>query len=181
VLNCGFHAVKGEKARFQGKRRTQLYNKKNQDWQEVFTGKVEGQIISGNFIHTGISGQLTWRGNRAQVLTYGLVQKSSQDRQEWQERTRRQLYHLMMANNPQPIGGRTHSPGTRVRPLTDIIMNRDDNPSAHPQNYELTELFLTIYCQMYTMNPLQCYVSPMRGLPSQLLPFRQAEEDVLLQ
>jgi hypothetical protein len=120
---------------------TRTDRRPSQDWEEVFTGTVEGQIISGNFTHTGISGQLTWRGNRAQVLTYGLVQKSSQDRQAWQERTRRQLYHLMMADNPQPIGGGTHSPGTRVRPLTDIIMNRDDNPSAHPQSYELTELF----------------------------------------
>jgi hypothetical protein len=122
---------------------TRTDTRPNQDWEQVFTGRVEDQTISGTFTHTGISGQLSWRGIRAQVLTYGLVQKSSQDRQAWQERTRHQLYHLMMSDNPQPIGGGINAPRTRVRPQTDIIMNRDDNTIAHPQEYELTELFFS--------------------------------------
>jgi dienelactone hydrolase len=122
---------------------TRTDRRPNQNWEQRFRGRIEdndGQTISGTFTHTGISHQLNWRGTRAEVLTYGLARKSRRDRQVWQERTRRQLYHLMRADNPRAISPNIRH-GSTLRPRTGTLINRDDNPAANPQEYKLTELF----------------------------------------
>jgi dienelactone hydrolase len=156
-INCGFsnsnnNSICGEELEYDlnvrqwnGNRLdfTRIDRRPNQNWEQRFRGRIEGndgQTISGTFTHTGMSRQLNWRGTRAEVLTYGLVQKSRRDRQVWQERTRRQLYHLMMADNPHAISTSMRL-GSTVRPRTGTLINRDDNPAANPQEYKLTELF----------------------------------------
>jgi hypothetical protein len=108
-------------------------------WTQVYTGQVNGRTISGTFTHSTLPGQFRWNGFRAQVLTYGLVGRSTKGREIWQERTRRQLYHLMMADNPVANTKVNSGP---VEPPTDIIVTiRDDNPSAHHQNYNITDIW----------------------------------------
>lgn len=107
-----------------------------------FYGTVDGNTISGKFAVVGGAG-CPWRGTRAEVLTYGISPKSPEDRAEWQERTRRTLYRLMMAGNPAPLTTQVEVV-RELLPLTgDPWKFRDDNPSAYPQNYTLTELRLT--------------------------------------
>lgn len=110
-------------------------------WRQDFRGGVSGQSLSGTFSHTGMSQRLRWRGVRAQILTYGLVKKPAAVRHEWQQRTRHQLYHLMMAGNPMPIRAPVIIRGSETAPINEpSYQGRDDNTSAYSQNYRLTEL-----------------------------------------
>jgi hypothetical protein len=77
------------------------------------------------------------------VLTHGLAQKTPEDRQAWQERTRRQLQLFYIAGKPAPLS--THSVlGEPRHPLesSGLIEHRDDNPDAHPQRYTWQELYI---------------------------------------
>ncbi len=114
------------------------------DWQQTYTGKVAGRGLSGTFTHSGAKGAFSWRGQRAEVLGHGLAGKTAAQRQAWQERTRRQLYHLMMAGNPAPLTRnvtilRENLPPVRSKKLPP---DRDDNPERWPQNYRRSELQL---------------------------------------
>ena len=113
----------------------------NQHWIQDFTGHVNGPTISGTFTHTGMSNPLNWRGIRAEVLTYGLVQKSRATRRNWQQRTRGQLCHIMMAGNPPPLSSKDVTIGAEILPVNHPLNPiRDDNATAHGQNYRLREL-----------------------------------------
>jgi hypothetical protein len=78
------------------------------------------------------------------VLTYGLADKSTTARDAWQQRTRRQLYHLMMAGNPAPLSHKVTVLHEKQAPIpsTKLPPDRDDNPQAHPQRYHRKELRL---------------------------------------
>lgn len=122
-------------------------NRPQQNWTEFFRAKVDNQTISGTFTHKpGVAGDLLWRGSRAQILHYGLVEKDNVYRRAWQERTRRQLMHIIMADNPIPLK-RVASLSTRSqKPIDSKIPQRDDNPLEWPQNYTLREI-----CYEYTL------------------------------
>lgn len=117
-------------------------NRPQQKWTEFFRAKVDNQILSGTFTHKpGVAGDLLWRGTRAQILNYGLAGKDYEYRKAWQERMRRQLMHLIMANNPSAIK-RVVSLSPRRRDPTDYgIVQRDDSPLEWPQNYALREIW----------------------------------------
>ena len=109
---------------------------------QLFTGNVDGERIAGKFIYGGIS--YPWYGKRAEVLTYGLVPKSPEDRAEWQAKTRRILSRLMMAGNPVPNSVNVEILADDIPPITSQpYQSRDDDPANHPQDYRLTELRLT--------------------------------------
>jgi dienelactone hydrolase len=109
-----------------------------QEW----IGLATGRYISGSFTHAGQT--FVWSGRRAEVLTYGLTAKTPEDRSAWQERTRRQLYRLMMAGNPQPISVNVEILADDQPPIASApYPARDDDPVSYPQNYSLTELRLT--------------------------------------
>lgn len=115
-------------------------NRPQQNWTEFFRAKVDNQIISGTFTHEpGVADALLWRGTRAQILTYGLVEKDYVYRKAWQERTRRQLMHIIMADNPSPMK-RVVSLSPSRDPIDNRIAQRDDNPLNWPQNYTLREI-----------------------------------------
>lgn len=109
---------------------------------QIYTGTVSGRHISGTFATTGSPALSTWRGERAEVLTYGLSGKSYQGRVAWQQRVRKQLVHLMMAGNPAPLAtsvttlrANVASSSTEPRPT-----HRDDGFLNLPQSYNLSEL-----------------------------------------
>jgi dienelactone hydrolase len=109
---------------------------------QCYTGIVEGGAISGTF--TGGSAVRPWRGSRAEVLTYGIAPKTPEARAAWQQRTRRNLYRLMMAGNPAPLSTTVEVIRDNLPPIVaEPWPNRDDDPGAHPQDYTLTELRLT--------------------------------------
>lgn len=109
---------------------------------QTYTGTVDGNTISGLFYCGGAVGY-PWRGTRAEVLTYGIAPKTLEERNAWQERTRRTLYRLMMAGNPTPLSMNVEVLREGLPPIrSEPWPNRDDSP-APPQDYTLTELRLT--------------------------------------
>jgi dienelactone hydrolase len=116
---------------------------------QYYRGEVNGAAITGQFTHGG--GLYSWSGRRAEVLTYGIAPKTAEDRQSWQERTRRTLYRLMMAGNPQPLSMNVEILAEDLPPIMATPWKlRDDNPGANPQNYRITELRLTYTLPSWT-------------------------------
>lgn len=121
--------------------------RRGDQWTQVYTGIASGRTIKGTFTHTGKPGDYPWEGTRAEVLGYGFRPKAPSERAGWQERTRRRLFHLMMAGNPAPFTQRvvelTGPDGSTDRPpfaSKKTLPHRDDDPAAWPQAYRLREL-----------------------------------------
>jgi dienelactone hydrolase len=130
-----------EVTRWDGARLSFVRHDKNRT--QIYTGTVSGRTIAGTYTQTGVEGGTPWSGARAQVLSYGFgAPRDPSDRGEWQERTRRQLCHLMMADNPAPLSHTSTVLGSGLVPITPTPYpaERDDNPAQWPQNYRLTEL-----------------------------------------
>ena len=112
----------------------------------TFAGRVNGPMIEGALTEFHGSGKVyhhTFRGQRAEVLTYGISNKTTTYREKWQARTRRQLEQLMMAGNPAPLKTDVRIIRENLPPILGMPNElRDDNPSAYPQNYRLTEFSL---------------------------------------
>ncbi|MGZ8245065.1 alpha/beta hydrolase family protein [Methylomagnum sp.] len=145
------------------------------DFVQSYSGMVQGRTISGTFTHNG-AGAYPWSGTRAEVLTYGLSEKSPADRAAWQAQTRRMLEHLMMAGNPPPLTRKVDVLRSHIAPVnvpTDRLPpNRDDDPTAWPPNYSLTELRFT-YTLPNPYDPGQpmtrqahAYLAVPKGIPS---------------
>lgn len=104
----------------------------------TYQSTVSGRDISGTYS----PGSGTFSGTRAEVLTYGVAAKNPVARGQWIQRTRVQLYHLMMADNPDPLSRTVTVLGSNISPTPSVSLapNRDDNPGGWPQDYTLTEL-----------------------------------------
>jgi hypothetical protein len=148
---------------------------------ETAQGAVTGRTVTGTGTRTRTaakSGKLTttafqWSGTRAEVLSYGLFEKDPASRTDWQERTRRQLMHLMMADNPLPTSA-SHKLGHPQLPFTDLeCQARDDNYPAWPRNYKRLELHFT-YGMPYGYDPRRALVRHSHGWL--LLPDAQSDE-----
>jgi dienelactone hydrolase len=112
---------------------------------QLYNGVVSGRTVSGTFTHNG-AGAYPWSGTRAEVLTYGYgMSKGPQGRQQWQDRTRRQLAHLMMADNPLPGPPAVTTVAMNQPPIPSAALpsERDDDPAHRAQNYTRMELRLT--------------------------------------
>ncbi len=111
---------------------------------QTYTGRIVGQDIQGTFQTNGDTPQI-WNGTRVNVLFYGLKQKSPAERAVWQNRTRLQIKHLIMKDNPAPAFAPTVAiMRDNMPPLYDPTwaynLFDDSDPAAHPQNYHLREL-----------------------------------------
>jgi len=113
------------------------------NWTQVFTGTASGRDISGFYTQRETHEGGSWSGTRCEVLSYGLVVKTPEERQEWQDRTRRALLHLMMADNPAPITPPLVQESIRQVGDDPRGSHRDDNPHIRPQNYHVRELHFT--------------------------------------
>jgi hypothetical protein len=104
----------------------------------TFQGAVSGRQISGTYS----PGAGIFSGTRAEVLTYGLAPKTAAAQNVWSARTRRQLEHLMMQGNPQPLSRNVTVLNANVAPTlsTTLPPNRDDDPATWPQHYTMVEL-----------------------------------------
>lgn len=111
-------------------------------WTETYTGQTNGRGIAGTYARSDRPGTFAWSGSRAEVLGYGLVSKSPAARAAWQDRTRQQLVHLMMADNPAPASVTvTTVQANQPPPSGTSVYNRDDDLQRWPkQPYRLTEL-----------------------------------------
>ena len=119
------------------------FTRRDPNWTQFYTGAVSGRTVSGTFSQAGTPGNFPWNGYRAEVLSFGYaLSKGPLGRAGWQDRTRHQLYHLMMADNPQPVSRNVVSLNANLAPIASnqLPPERDDNPAQWPQNYRLTEL-----------------------------------------
>lgn len=109
---------------------------------QTYDATVNGPTLSGTLTQANTP-TYQWRGTRAEVLSYGFTPRLNEDRTRWQNRTRTQLYHLIMAGNPAPLTRQVKELRSQLPPLLGVpTPKRDDNPQSNPQNYTLTELSL---------------------------------------
>lgn len=111
-----------------------------------YSAQTSENTITGSYTSASLAQPRSWHGQRAEVLSYGLVPRTPDERQRWQERTRRQLMHLMMAGNPSPIHASWRVLSDEVEPLNGVPsapLSRDDDPEHWPQTYRKRELLFT--------------------------------------
>jgi dienelactone hydrolase len=106
----------------------------------VFSGSVSGRLLGGT-ITADSRPSGSWTGERTEVLTHGLGQRSPAWMANWQVRTRARLARLAMDGNPQPLTTSVTTVRT-IAPLPQVatIDGRDDNSGQWPQRYQLSEL-----------------------------------------
>jgi hypothetical protein len=125
-------------------------------WIEEVVGTRSGMLISGTVTRTSIkSGEVIaqdgWGGTRAEVLSFGLLPKDSASRATWQERTRRQLEHLMMTDNPAPDSVHIQLGKSQKPRNGNGNQARDDdwaNP-CHPKSYLRQEIDFSYLLRVY--------------------------------
>eukprot|EP00054_Salpingoeca_dolichothecata_P023886 m.160862 g.160862 ORF g.160862 m.160862 type:complete len:525 (+) comp24833_c0_seq4:576-2150(+) len=113
----------------------------NRSWTQTFEGTVKGRHIEGNFTdsrHLGF--HYPWSGVRWAVLDFGLSSRSVSDRSQWQKETFARLQLLIMDGNP-PFKVKDVKLVPVATSGTANGDDRDDNPTKHPQNYNLSEAF----------------------------------------
>jgi len=116
------------------------FSRKGDNFSQVYDGTVRGQFIDGIFSRNG-QGAFPFSGYRAQILTYGLKEKTVDERTIWQQKNRNRLKSLMMAGNPKPIDSKVNFISEPQPPtqFSKFAPYRDDNPMDYPQNYLLSE------------------------------------------
>ena len=85
----------------------------------TYQGTVCGRQITGTY-SPGVG---TFSGTRAEVLTYGLAAQTDMARTKWVDRTRLQLYHLMMADNPKPLSRTVTMLSSNVPPTPSVWLS----------------------------------------------------------
>lgn len=108
-----------------------------------YEAAVSGRTLSGRWTDSAGRGTRKLVGWRAEVLSHGVAPMSARARNDWQDRTRRRLAHLLMTDNPTPLGVRVTVLQSDVPPVEArlTLANRDDgDPALAPQAYHLREL-----------------------------------------
>lgn len=109
----------------------------------TIAGGVDGGTFSGTFDAGDGSAAVSFTGRRGELLGFGLVSRARADHLAWQTRTRQQLEHLMMADNPKPLTVSVQRQPVTITPTSSgFAAARDDNPSQHPIDYLVDELQL---------------------------------------
>lgn len=103
-----------------------------------YQAQVSGRTITGTYA----PGSGSFTGTRAEVLTHGLDPMTATALSQWSDRTRAQLMHLIMADDPQPLTHTMTPLASNLSPTPSVKYDpsRDDNPAAWPQAYTLTEV-----------------------------------------
>ena len=110
----------------------------DQQWSGIVTGRtIAGTVRRGAEMHS-------FSGERAEVLTHGLVARTTAARDSWQHRTRRRIEHLMMASAPAPLSQTVTvvSAGGDPTPVFELPAERDDAASQWPTSYTTSEVRL---------------------------------------
>jgi acetyl esterase/lipase len=112
------------------------------DGEQQWVGVVDGRSIAGT-VRLGTSAH-TFTGARAEVLSHGLVPRSSATRERWQAQTRRRLVHLLMADGPAPLSQIVTlvASGLAPTPALSLPAERDDAIGSWPSAYTSSEVRL---------------------------------------
>lgn len=106
-----------------------------------YAGTASGRWIHGVATEAVSSALVPWSGTRAEVLGHGMTARPPATQAAWRTRTRQQLQHMMMGDNPQPVSTRVTVLAAGMAPIAirTVPPDRDDD-LARPQAYTLTEL-----------------------------------------
>jgi len=109
---------------------------------QMYVGVAKGRALSGTYTTSRQTGEFPWQGSRSAVLCYGLIAKSPAERAAWQQRTRHQLAHLIMADDPPLLSREDRVLSADLPPsaASKVPANRDDDINRWKQDYRLREL-----------------------------------------
>ena len=106
-----------------------------------YAGTATGRKIDGVATREPSTFTVSWSGTRAEVLGHGMTARPTVTQAAWRLRTRRQLQHMMMGDDPRPTSTRVTVLRAGVAPIVirTVPPERDDD-LARPQAYTLSEL-----------------------------------------
>jgi dienelactone hydrolase len=108
-----------------------------------FDATVDGRILLGTMQSSETGAPVPLDGTRAELVGYGLAPRDAVARADWQLHARRQLAHLMMADNPAPLSlSVDRQPSTPTPDGGDIAPDRDDDADDWAATYSVDELKL---------------------------------------
>ena len=112
-------------------------------WTQTFEATVDGRTLVGTMTSSSDATPIWFNGARAELLGYGLFAHDAATRGDWQQRARRQLAHLMMADNPTPLSlSVDRQPADVTTDGGEIAPDRDDDANDWAADYSVDELTL---------------------------------------
>ncbi len=110
-------------------------------WTETYEATVGGQTVLGTMRSSLGGAPVPFDGLRAEVLAYGIAPRDASTLADWQQRARRQLGHLMMADNPAPLSlSVDRQPADVSAGDGDYAPDRDDDVDDWVASYGVDEL-----------------------------------------
>lgn len=112
---------------------------------QLYRASVVGRHVEGRYVEEGSDVTRSFRGERRDVLGFGLAPRRAEERDAWSERARQQVARLMMAGNPAPERVEVTVLAAGLPPLPDARPDpsRDDDLGARPPTYHLSEMRIT--------------------------------------
>ena len=112
---------------------------------QTYSATVDGNSLLGTMTDDDAAGgPVEVDGTRVELLAYGLEPHDAATRADWQTRTRRQLAHLMMADNPAPLSlSVDREPAALDFDGDSFAADRDDDADDWDPDYDVDELRLS--------------------------------------
>jgi dienelactone hydrolase len=106
-----------------------------------YAGVVSGRRIDGFATTSDGAAPVAFAGTRAEVLGHGMVARPAAAQAAWRARARRQVRHMVMADDPRPTATLVTVLAEGVAPIAmrTVPPERDDDV-GRPQAYTLSEL-----------------------------------------
>ncbi|HEY2743061.1 MAG TPA: hypothetical protein VGL86_00500, partial [Polyangia bacterium] len=122
---------------------TLAFSRSGPSFTQTFAATVDGDNLLGTMSASDSDGPSEMDGTRVELLAYGLVARDGPTRDDWQARTRRQLAHLMMTDNPAPLSlSVDRAPATLTFADDKVAADRDDDANQWSPDYAVDELHL---------------------------------------
>jgi len=110
---------------------------------QSFEAMVDGRTLLGTMRDSASATMVPFDGVRTELLAYGFAARDAATRADWQRRARRQLAHLMMADNPAPLAlSVDRQPADAPDGDEDVAPDRDDDAADWPATYGVDELHM---------------------------------------
>lgn len=114
-------------------------------WTQTYEGTaVDGRSLTG-VMHADDGSRYLFAGTRTELTSFGLAPRDPSARADWQARTRRQLTHIMMGDNPAPdTVDVTRQPASLSPGGNATSPDRDDDQAQYPPNFAVDELTMQL-------------------------------------
>ncbi|MCU1277028.1 MAG: hypothetical protein JWM53_574 [bacterium] len=109
-------------------------------WTQSFSITVDGRSLLGTMQTSAADAPTMVEGTRVELLGFGLSPRDPAGRADWQQRARRQLAHVMMADNPTPLALSVDRQAADAPGDGDFADDRDDDANDYAPDYAVEEL-----------------------------------------